>query len=270
MASPAMMRGASAEARADLIGALGASRTLADQATTGQELFGVAGILRGDAALRRALTDASVQPESRARLAETVFGKAVAEFTMKLVTEAATRRWTAATDMPQALEQLAVFSTVRSAGKNGDRVGDELFAVRQVIDASPELRAALSDQTRSAEDRSGLLHGLLDDRALPATTLLLDEAIAHGAVDSTINRYLDLAAEALDEVVATVHAARELTEDERDRLVAALSRQYGADIQLHVVVDPELIGGLRVHVRDDVIDGTVGARLDDARRRLAG
>ena len=37
-----------------------------------------------------------------------------------------------------------------------------------------------------------------------------------------------------------------------------------------MVVDPEVIGGISVEIGDDVIDGTVSSRLDDARRRLAG
>jgi F-type H+-transporting ATPase subunit delta len=45
---------------------------------------------------------------------------------------------------------------------------------------------------------------------------------------------------------------------------------YGAAIQLNVDVDPDVVGGLRVQVRGEVLDGTVSTRLDDARRRLAG
>jgi F-type H+-transporting ATPase subunit delta len=41
-------------------------------------------------------------------------------------------------------------------------------------------------------------------------------------------------------------------------------------VHLNVVVDPEVVGGVKVEIGDDVIDGTVASRLDDARRRLAG
>jgi F-type H+-transporting ATPase subunit delta len=265
-----MMRGASADALAELSGTLSTSGTLAEQATTGEELFGVARILRSDPALRRVLTDNSMAGETRAGLAETVFGGAVGTTTLRLVTDAVTRRWTSSSHLPGAIEHLAVLTTVRSAGKDGGRVGDELFSVRRTIDAHPGLRSALSDQTRSATDRTRLLHGLLDGKALPATALLVGEAVMRGAVDSTLQRWVELAAEALDEVVATVHTARELTREEQERLVTALSKQYDAQVQLHVVVDPELIGGVRVQIRDDVIDGTVATRLDDARRMLTG
>ena len=66
------------------------------------------------------------------------------------------------------------------------------------------------------------------------------------------------------------HVARELSADEQQRLAAALAKQYGRTVHLHVVVDPDVLGGLRVEIGDDVIDGTVFSRLDDARRRLAG
>lgn len=266
-----MLRGASAEALAALSEKLGKRATLAETARTGEELFGIARILRSDAALRRVLTDSSVEEQARAGLAETVFGSAVGDDTMKVLSDAAGRRWTASGDLPDALEHLAVVSTVRSAGKDGSTVGDELFAIRRMIDGHPELRSALSDQTRPVAERTGLLEGLLDGKALPATTLLVREAVSRGrgTVGGVLERYLGLAAEALDEVVATVHTARELSGSEQERLVTALSKQYGSDVQLHVVVDPALLGGMRIQIRDDVIDGTVSGRLDEARRKLA-
>jgi F-type H+-transporting ATPase subunit delta len=267
-----MLRGASAEALAELGQQAARTRTLDDAATLGTQLFGVAAVVRRDASLRRALTDSSVEGESKAGLAEAVFGKALAEPALKLVADAASRRWIAGSDLPAALEQLAVAATVRSAGASGKRVGDELFAVLRLIEHDTALRGVLADHSRSAEDRGALLSGLLDGKTLPATAVLVGQAVTRerGTVESALEEYIDLAAAALDEGVATVHTARELSDEELQRIAAALGRQYGKDVQLHVVVDPSLIGGLRVEVGDDVIDGTVASRLDEARRRLAG
>jgi F-type H+-transporting ATPase subunit delta len=267
-----MLRGASAEALADLSQQATGTRTLGDAATLGTNLFGVAAVVRRDVALRRALTDSSVEGEAKAGLARAVFGTAVEPAALDLVADAASRRWIAGTDLPNALERVAVAATVRSAGAAGKQVGDELFSVRQMIEANPSLRGALSDRSRTAGDRSALLLGLLDGKTLPATGVLVGQAVTRerGSVESALQEFLDLAAEALEEAVATVHTARELSADEQQRLAAALGQQYGKDVQLHVVVDPELIGGLRVEIGDDVIDGTVANRLDDARRRLAG
>jgi F-type H+-transporting ATPase subunit delta len=267
-----MLRGASLEALAELGERAGRTRTLDDAATLGTQLFGVADVVRRDVALRRALTDPSVESEHKAGLARAVFGKALADPALELVADAAGRRWTAGADLPSALEQIAVAATVRSAGAKGATVGDELFAVRRMVDEHPELRGALSDSSRTAEDRSGLLLGLLKGRMLPATEVLVGQTVTRGrgSVEAALDEYLELAAGALDQAVATVHTARELTADEQERIASALARQYGKDVQLHLVVDPELIGGVRVEIGDDVIDGTVVSRLDDARRRLAG
>ena len=85
-----------------------------------------------------------------------------------------------------------------------------------------------------------------------------------------VAEYQKVAASVQGERVATVRSARPLDEGDQDRLRTALGRQYGRDIHLNLVVQPELIGGMRVEIGDDVIDGSVASRLDDARRKLAG
>jgi F-type H+-transporting ATPase subunit delta len=267
-----MLRGASAEALAELSQQATRARTLEEGATLGSQLFGATAVVRRDVALRRALTDSSVEAEAKAGLARAVFGGVLDGPALDLVADAASRRWIAGRDLPEALERVAVAATVRSAGAKGKQVGDELFAVLQMIEANPSLRGALADHSRIAEDRSALLQGLLEDKTLPSTAVLVGQAVTRerGTVESALQEFLDLAAAALDEAVATVTTARELSDDEQQRLAAALGQQYGKDVQLHVVVDPSMIGGLRVEIGDDVIDGTVVSRLDEARRRLAG
>jgi F-type H+-transporting ATPase subunit delta len=267
-----MLRGSSAEVLADLRAALGTSHTLEEDATLGRELFGVTGVLRREPALRPRGTDTTVEPEARAAVARDVFGKAVGERTLRLVGEAVSRRWTRTTDLADALEQLGVVATVRSAGARGRTVGDELFAVRRLVEENYELRDALADQGRSAEDRVGLARRLLGEKVQAATLTLVEQAVSagRGNVSSTLEDYQQLAAAELGATVAVVHAARPLSDDELDRLTKALGRQYDTEIDAHVVVDPELIGGVRVEIGDEVIDGTVVSRLADARRRLAG
>ena len=67
-----------------------------------------------------------------------------------------------------------------------------------------------------------------------------------------------------------MRVAQPLAQADRDRLSAALARTYGREVHLNVVVDPDVIGGIRVEIGDDVIDGTVSTRLDEAGRKLAG
>jgi len=269
-----MLRGASAEARDALAADLGKrlEGSSADAAAIGEELFGVAGVLRGEAPVRRILTDASIEGEAKAGLVGNVFGQVVGEATLDVVKDAVQRRWTAGRDLADVLEYLGVMATVRSSGSDEGRVSDELFEVRQMVDSQQELRSTLSDPARSAEDKAGLLRQLLDGKVQKATLVLVGQAVSgsHGAIDRALVDFQHIAAEARSEKLALVHAARELSDSERDRLVQALSRQYSTTVHLQVVVDPALVGGLRVEIDDDVIDGTVVSRLDDAQRRLVG
>ncbi|MGH3456365.1 MAG: F0F1 ATP synthase subunit delta, partial [Nocardioidaceae bacterium] len=124
----------------------------------------------------------------------------------------------------------------------------------------------------SQEDKNALLRGLLDGRATAATIRLAEQAVSgsHRTVAVAVEEYQKVAARNRDRMVATARVARELEDGDRERLQGALTQQYGRPVHLNVVVDPEVVGGVKVEIGDDVIDGTVASRLDDARRRLAG
>jgi F-type H+-transporting ATPase subunit delta len=265
-----MLRGGSAEAQAQLISELNGSSDGAQK--LGEELFGVATLLRGEAALRRIATDAAIDPEAKASLAGNVFGDALGDSALGLVKSAVQQRWTTPRDLADVIEHLGVLATVRSAGDDGASISDELFEVRQAIDEADGLRTALSDPARSASDKAGLLRSLFEGKVLPGSLLLVEQAAngTHGAIDGALETYQHTAAHAVGEKIATVRTARELSDDERRRLSEALGAQYDSTIHLQVVVDPDVVGGLRVSIGDDVIDGTVASKLEDAQRRLVG
>jgi F-type H+-transporting ATPase subunit delta len=134
------------------------------------------------------------------------------------------------------------------------------------------LRGALSDPSRSRADKAGLLASLLQGKALPATILLAQQSLSgsYRTPAAALEAYEKVAADVHGERVATVRIARPLTEAETQRLADGLARQYGRQVHLNVVVDPDVVGGIRVEIGDDVIDGTVSSRLADAQRLLAG
>jgi len=269
------MRGPSAEALAGLRERL--DLALADVGTrkaaqVGDELFSLAVLVRSTPSLRRVLTDVSVDGSAKASLLRDLFSGKVDDLTLELAADAVTRRWTSTRDLADTMEHLSEVAVVRSSGDNIDRVVDELFAVSRAVDGNPDLRSALSDPARSVHDKAGLVDGLLGKKALTSTVTLVKQSLAgsYRSVGVALDQYQKVAAAIRNESVARVLLAGELSDADRARLQSALSRQYGRNIHLNVVVEPGLLGGMRVEIGDDVIDGTVDARLDEARRKLAG
>ena len=89
-------------------------------------------------------------------------------------------------------------------------------------------------------------------------------------LDRVMAAYLALASTRRDELTALVTAATPLTEQQSARLRSALESHYGKSVSLQVVQDPTVMGGIRVQVGDEVVDGTVLRRLDQARRHVTG
>lgn len=268
-----VLRGASAEAQGALREKVdGAATASADLAALGDDLLGAAAVLRAEPGLRRVATDQAIESNAKDGLVRQVFGGKLSAAGLDLVADAVGRRWTASRDLADSLETLGVIAVVKSAGTDSARLADELFAIAQLVNEHADLRAALSDPARTAADKGALLSGLLDGKALEATKRLAVLALngSHRTVVVALDEYQKLAASVRDESVAKVRVAKDLSAADRDRLQNALAAQYGRPVHLNVSVEPGLIGGMRVEIGDDVIDGSVSSRLDDARRKLAG
>jgi F-type H+-transporting ATPase subunit delta len=269
------MQGASRTALAAAREALTAAVT--DQAassTLAEELFEVAGLLDHEPTLRRALTDAASASEARTGLVSTLLRGQVAEPTLDLLTSMVTQRWSASRDLADAIEELAVLATAAAAeaGTQLDEVEDDLFRFGRIVSAEPELHAALSSPVLPAERKRALLDSLLEDKASAAARRLITQAAVQPrgrSLEASLNEYARLTAEWRQRLIALVRVATELTSGQRERLKAALAVIYGRGVQLNVVFDPEVVGGMSIQIGDEFIDGSVASQLATLRRRLA-
>ena len=187
---------------------------------------------------------------------------------------AAGERWSATRDLADTLEHAGVIAEVNAAEQAGqaDELEDELFRFGRVVAADSALRDAITDRTVATAARRSLVRSLLAGKASAPTVALAGQAVAgrHRSFDAAVQYFIKVAADRRERLVATVRSAAPLSESDQERLADALRRQYGRRVHLNTVVDPDVLGGLRVEIGDEVIDGTVASKLDDARRRLTG
>ncbi|MER5431164.1 F0F1 ATP synthase subunit delta [Streptomyces sp. NPDC002588] len=270
------MNGASREALAAARERLDAltDSTSADAGTLADELAAVTALLDREVGLRRVLTDPAQAGEAKAQLAQRLLGGQVSGTTADLVAGLVRSRWSQSRDLVDALEELANIADLTAAQKAGalDDVEDEVFRFGRIVSSSTELRAALTDRKATAPAKGELLRSLLGGRADAATVRLVTRLVAAPrgrSLEAGLESLSKLAAERRDRVVAVVTSAVPLSDTQKRRLGAALAKLYGRQMHLNLDVDPDVVGGIRVQVGDEVINGSLADRLEDAARRMA-
>ncbi|OIV36815.1 F0F1 ATP synthase subunit delta [Mangrovactinospora gilvigrisea] len=274
------MNGASREAFAaarERIGTLlGTAST--DAARLGADLAAVVTLLDGEAGLRRALTDPSRPADAKAGLAAALLDGQLDSGAVDLVAGMVRSRWSAPRDLADSIEKLSVVAELTDAERRGslDAVEDELFRFGRIVAGNSELRAALTSRIDTAagrEARGELVRGLLGGRA-DAVTMRLVERLVRAPRGRSLEAGLEAAsrdaADLRSRIVAVVTAALPLNQEQKDRLGAALTRLYGRQVHLNIDIDAEVLGGLRIEIGDEVIDGTVAGRLTAARQHFEG
>lgn len=162
----------------------------------------------------------------------------------------------------------AMFDVARAEG-NVDRIGDELYRFARALEGSDELRTALTDPHLPPSKRQQIVEDLLGGRAEPATISLVGMAVGTGRareLPAIIDSLVRMSAEESGKVVAEVRSAIELDAAQRDRLADAVAKATGRQVEVKVVVDPSVLGGLVTTVGDTVIDGSVHTRLEQLKQ----
>jgi F-type H+-transporting ATPase subunit delta len=161
----------------------------------------------------------------------------------------------------------AMFTLISAEGGSNE-VQDELFRFSRILESNDELRQTLQDPHIPIERRVQIVEDLLGGKASALTTGLISLVVLNGRtreLAAIVDELLDLCAASGEKVVAEVHSAVELSDDQKARLAAALKQSTGKDVDIVVVVDPSVIGGLVTQIGDTVIDGSVRQRLSQLR-----
>lgn len=255
--------------------ALAATTTALDAASgvnldVARELFAAARAVGETSQLSGALADSAAPIEARRAVIASVFSASSTATTIDLLNAVVDQRWSSAADLVDGIEELAI-RAVAVAEPQVD-LGAELFQFSRTVAENPELELALGSRLGDVSAKGALVKSLLATRASEATTVLvasLVQAPNERRVRELIARASQLVADQRGRTVATVYTAAPLSAAQAERLAATLSQRYGNAVTLNTVIDPSVVGGLRVQIADDVIDASVSARLADLRQRLA-
>ena len=157
---------------------------------------------------------------------------------------------------------------VASAESNGAQIEDEIYRFSQVLQSSEELKSTLSDASIPSARRQQIVEDLLDGQVTQTTVALVSMVVAAGMgsdIKAIADKVVGLGAESRDKAVAEVYSVVDLSSDQQQRLAAALKSATGKDVEMKIIIDESVMGGLLVQIEDEVIDGTVRTRLKQLR-----
>lgn len=158
-------------------------------------------------------------------------------------------------------------SLIRAEG-HGNEVIEELSKFSQVLDGSEELRHTLSDPHLPVERRQQIVEDLLSGKANPVTSSIVSVVVGNGRVrelPEVVDRLLERSSSTGDATIAQVRTAVALTDDQKARLAAALTKSAGRTVEIVEILDPSVLGGIVTQIGDTVIDGSVRQRLSQLR-----
>ncbi|WP_067778770.1 ATP synthase F1 subunit delta [Actinomyces vulturis] len=240
----------------------------------GMSIFDVAHVIAQSRPLLAALTDPGRSDEAKSQLATNVFSEHVDSRVVELVGALTRARWAKPMSLVSTLHDLGIESVLCGARSQGtlNDVEHELFDVRDTIAAHHDLRVALDRSKRTTtESRVELAQRVFGEVISPIAMRLLVWCVRHkadGGVLTNLRRVYELAATMQDRVIADVISAIPLTVAQQERLENILRQRTGSEVELHLDVDPEVLGGMRITVNNTVIDGTISAALAQAKSSI--
>jgi len=233
-----------------------------------RDLFQASRAVERNPQVLAALVDQVSPAEARAALAERVLGRLGAP-ARAIVAHLARQRWSDAADLLSAIDDAGIRIAVQASG--GADVAGEITSFSRIVGSDPQLELALGGVLGKPDDKAALVQRLLAGRASESTLAILDHVVRAPRgrrIGQLLRGAATEVAAATGRSIATVTSAREIPAPQLDRLRAGLERQYGRSLQLQQIIDPAVIGGLRVAIGDDVIDGTVRSKFTDLRLKL--
>lgn len=240
----------------------------------GNELFTITKVLDDSIQLERALTDPSRPVADKVAVLKELLGDNAHPMTMEIMTDLVSRRWSRARDIANAVEDFGVDAMMYYADATDAtlQVSIELSELHSALLNLPVVRAKLYDYQATSEARVKLFREVFSGKTLNKVTMRLAE---HATCNLRRRRYLETIqwlinkfSHHMGESMVTVTTATPLKKEQIKRLVEVYSAKVGRQVHINSVVDPTVLGGMRIQVGDEVTDNTVVAQLQNLHRKV--
>ena len=240
----------------------------------GNELFTITKVLDDSIQLERALTDPSRPVADKVAVLKELLGDNAHPMTMEIMTDLVSRRWSRARDIANAVEDFGVDAMMYYADATDTtlQVSIELSELHSALLNLPVVRAKLYDYQATSEARVKLFREVFSGKTLNKVTMRLAE---HATCNLRRRRYLETIqwlinkfSRHMGESMVTVTTATPLKKEQIKRLVEVYSAKVGRQVHINSVVDPTVLGGMRIQVGDEVTDNTVVAQLQNLHRKV--
>ena len=240
----------------------------------GNELFTITNALANNILLERALTDPSRPVADKVAVLKELLGDNAHPMTMEIMTDLVSRRWSRARDIANAVEDFGVDAMMYYADATDAtlQVSIELSELHSALLNLPVVRAKLYDYQATSEARVKLFREVFSGKTLNKVTMRLAE---HATCNLRRRRYLETIqwlinkfSRHMGESMVTVTTATPLKKEQIKRLVEVYSAKVGRQVHINSVVDPTVLGGMRIQVGDEVTDNTVVAQLQNLHRKV--
>ena len=237
---------------------------------TGEQLLSADRDIAGSPQLRAVLADPSIDAKAKTELIGSIFSS-LDSGAKQLLGTLVGARWSDSDQLVDGIEEVGIRAIASASGAAG--IEGELFEFARAVASNAELELAIGSNLSEPAQKVALVDGLLGGKADPGTVAIVRHLVQSPRgrrIGELLASAAETVADASNGFVVTVTAAAPLEASQLTTLASTLAAQYGREPRIDVRIDPSVIGGLRVQVGDEVIDGTIASRLTELRLQLAG
>ncbi len=151
-----------------------------------------------------------------------------------------------------------------------DRWQADLATAAQIL-GRPDVEPVVDSPAVPLAQRLEITSRLLEGRIAPATLRLVNLLVQRGRIGTlprVSEEYTRLLNAHRGVITATVTSAVPLTADENAAILSRVEAMAGSRVELRTEINPDLIGGLTIQVRDRLLDASIRGRLERLRDQL--